>query len=98
MKNALLSGRALATAIRELWNSLSVESQLERWSKKTNQLKLNGAAHTTVWTQLNEWAASVEIAFADEALTLRNRLLARHAVREPIAWEAAREALVTPNV
>ena len=69
-----LTGRTLAAAIRELWTSLSVESQLKEWSERTDRMKLNGAAHTTVWTQLNEWLVSVEIAFADEALPLREWL------------------------
>ena len=73
-RRSTITGRTLAAAIRELWASLSVESQLKAWSERTDKLKLNGAAHTTVWTQLNEWLASVEIAFADEALPLREWL------------------------
>ena len=68
------TGRVLAGAIRKLWLALDLEAQLEAWSKVAEELGVNGAEHGTVWTQLNDWLDNLELAFADEALPLRDWL------------------------
>lgn len=68
------SGRELAAAIRTLWQALNIEVQLETWNEAAGQLGVSGAAHGTVWTQLNDWLDNLERAFAAEALPLREWL------------------------
>lgn len=67
-------GTQLAEAIRRLWLDLNVESQLEQWLEAAERLSVHGAAHGTVWTQLNEWLDNLSLAFADEAMPLREWL------------------------
>ena len=74
-----------ADEIEQLRSALGELLYLEKLKKRASMAWWDGKGFET----LHEYK---------EALTLRNRLLARHAVREPIAWEAARDALVTPNV
>ena len=68
------AGLELAAAIRLLWRALGVEGKLEAWNEAAGQLGVSGAAHGTVWTQLNDWLDNLERAFAREVLPLREWL------------------------
>ncbi|MBL6765377.1 MAG: PD-(D/E)XK nuclease family protein [Verrucomicrobiae bacterium] len=81
--DGLVSGGKLAAGIREFWNELGVGDVLERWS----DARWPGAGsrvyfhepsviHRTVWEQMNQWLASIEQAFPDDApwLTLHEWL------------------------
>jgi ATP-dependent helicase/nuclease subunit B len=59
------SGSELAEGLRDFWTSLSVEAQLEKWAEE-----IEGALHSTVWTQMSEWLDSVELAFGSERMSL----------------------------
>jgi ATP-dependent helicase/nuclease subunit B len=68
------TGAALAEAVRELWDALKVEAQLEQWAERARELGLDHPTHDTVWAQLNDWLANVELAFAAESLPVREWL------------------------
>jgi ATP-dependent helicase/nuclease subunit B len=59
------NGAELAAALREFWKTLEAEEQLTRWAEEARE-----AMHTTVWTQMEEWLKSIELAFASERLGL----------------------------
>ncbi|MEY4385706.1 MAG: ATP-dependent helicase/deoxyribonuclease subunit [Verrucomicrobiota bacterium] len=69
-----LTGAQMAEALRELWAVLKVEAQLEQWAERAKELGIDRTTHDTVWAQLNDWLANVELAFDDEALPLRDWL------------------------
>ena len=59
------SGTELAESLREFWTALDIESQLDQWATE-----IDGALHTTVWTQMTEWLESLKLAFGDERMSL----------------------------
>lgn len=78
------TGRQLAEAIQSLWSELNVEQQIEEWScaeedmgggsAKNSPHSRSAALHSTVWDQIRSWLSNVELAFADEAMLLRDWL------------------------
>ncbi|MFN3407671.1 MAG: PD-(D/E)XK nuclease family protein [Limisphaerales bacterium] len=68
------TGASLVAAVRGLWEELNVERRLADWNERATELGLPRAAHETVWTQMNDWLANVERAFAAEAMPLREWL------------------------
>lgn len=71
------SGPQLAAALRELWAGLGVEERLDEWAASESagaDTSLPGSVHATVWEQMNGWLQNVELAFANEHLSLREWL------------------------
>jgi ATP-dependent helicase/nuclease subunit B len=71
------NGAQLAEALRELWSDLDVEATLERWSGEEENSSLatrHSSPHQTVWEQMNLWLENLELAFPDEAMSLRDWL------------------------
>ena len=70
------TGPQLAAAVRELWGALKAEEQLEEWAgaEPAGRGETPGRVHATVWEQMNKWLGNVELAFANEALALREWL------------------------
>jgi ATP-dependent helicase/nuclease subunit B len=72
------TGTQLADALREFWSEMKVEPTLERWSlagpEKSSIVNRQSSIHLTVWEQMNAWLDNVTLAFADEALALRDWL------------------------
>ncbi|HMP84621.1 MAG TPA: PD-(D/E)XK nuclease family protein, partial [Verrucomicrobiota bacterium] len=68
------TGSQIATAVRDLWSALDVETTLERWSDPQLPLSAPGisqsALHQTVFDQTDQWLANVELAFTNETLPL----------------------------
>jgi ATP-dependent helicase/nuclease subunit B len=77
-KNASPTGGQLAGALRELWNDLRVESQLQAWSDETSavpaQPAFNASTHASVFEQMNAWLDNLTRAFPHEPLPLREWL------------------------
>ena len=72
-----VSGKALAEAVREFWQALAVGPTLERWSVADvahPKFQIDEAIHRTVWRQMTEWLENLDLAFATEALPLRDWL------------------------
>ncbi len=65
------NGLQLAAALRNFWAALDVEETLRQWSAQETGPQ---PIHLTVWEQMNAWLENVELAFADEALPLREWL------------------------
>jgi ATP-dependent helicase/nuclease subunit B len=72
------TGTQLAGALREFWSKMKVEPTLECWSLaepgKSSLISRHSSLHQTVWEQMNAWLDNVTLAFADEALALRDWL------------------------
>ena len=72
------TGTQLAEALREFWSEMKVEPTLERWSvasqEKSPVANRQSSIHSTVWEQMKAWLDNVTLAFADEALVLRDWL------------------------
>jgi ATP-dependent helicase/nuclease subunit B len=72
------TGTQLAEALREFWSGMKIEPTLERWSlagpEKSPAATRQSSLHLTVWEQMNVWLDNVTLAFADEALALRDWL------------------------
>ena len=72
------TGRQLSAALREFWSAMDAEAHLTEWADAAQKLSAKSrqpaAVHTTVWEQMNGWLKNVELAFADEALLLRDWL------------------------
>jgi ATP-dependent helicase/nuclease subunit B len=72
------TGTQLADALREFWSEMKVEPTLERWSRagleKSPIANRQSSIHSTVWEQMKVWLDNVTLAFADEALALRDWL------------------------
>jgi ATP-dependent helicase/nuclease subunit B len=72
------TGTQLAEALREFWSGMKVEPTLERWSlagpEKSPPATRHSSLHLTVREQMNAWLDNVALAFADEALALRDWL------------------------
>jgi ATP-dependent helicase/nuclease subunit B len=54
-----------------LWRELNVEKTLEDWS---NTEGADRAVHATIWQQMNQWLDDLGLAFAGEAMALRDWL------------------------
>jgi ATP-dependent helicase/nuclease subunit B len=65
----LVSGPALASALREFWQELKVGEQLQEWTAQSGDL-----AHTTLWEQMHGWLDNLALAFSHESLSLREWL------------------------
>ena len=72
------AGTQLANALREFWSEMKVEPTLERWSLADPGhpplVTRHASLHLTVWEQMKAWLDNVTLAFADEALMLRDWL------------------------
>ena len=71
------TGPQLAAALREFWQRLNVEAQLEQWAAGEStgtEARPPNSVHATVWEQMNGWLANVELAFPDDALAVREWL------------------------
>ena len=72
------SGTQLADALREFWSEMKVESTLKRWNLggpgHSPLATRYSSLHPTVWEQMKAWLDNVTLAFADEALALRDWL------------------------
>jgi ATP-dependent helicase/nuclease subunit B len=71
------TGPQLTAALRELWRALKIEQRLDTWSAAPSdsaRLPVPQSVHATVWEQMNVWLENVDLAFADEALPLREWL------------------------
>ncbi len=66
------TGRQLAGAVRQFWAEMKVEQTLERWSLDAPE---KSSIHQTVGEQMEAWLDNVALAFADEALPLREWLM-----------------------
>jgi len=71
------NGKQLAKTLRELWNDLKVEQQLQNWSdadSTTQRFNDSRNIHATVFEQMNLWLENLELAFPREPLPLRDWL------------------------
>ena len=74
------TGKQLAEILRELWDGLKVERQLQNWSGETSAdstiQRFNDSRniHSTVWEQMNLWLENLALAFPRESLPLRDWL------------------------
>ncbi len=71
------NGLQLAAAIRGFWDSLGVEAQLTQWAATPAGeagWSVPSSVHATVWEQMNIWLRNVELAFSEEAVSLREWL------------------------
>jgi ATP-dependent helicase/nuclease subunit B len=72
------TGTQLTSALREFWSEMKVEPTLEHWSLAgpghSPLATRHSSLHLTVWEQTNAWLDNVTLAFADEALPLREWL------------------------
>lgn len=70
------SGAKLAAALREFWRICKVQERLEQWAsgEGQNEMRVPDTVHSTVWGQMNRWVDNIDMAFADERLTLREWL------------------------
>jgi ATP-dependent helicase/nuclease subunit B len=74
------NGPQLAEILRELWNDLNVELQLQSWkdeiSADSTIQRFNDShnIHSTVWRQMNSWLENLALAFPAEKLFLRDWL------------------------
>jgi ATP-dependent helicase/nuclease subunit B len=66
-----IDGPQLAGALRELWLQLQVEKKLEAWGSGEG---VDNAVHATIWQQMNQWLDNLALAFAGEAMALRDWL------------------------
>jgi ATP-dependent helicase/nuclease subunit B len=71
-----LTGVQLASAIREFWRDLKIDRKLQDWSSSAAQYRglPNPTLHETVWTQMTEWLANIELAFSNDAIFLADWL------------------------
>ena len=71
------NGAQLAEILRDLWNDLNVERQLQNWSDAGSTVqRFNGSRniHATVFEQMNSWLDNLALAFPRENLSLRDWL------------------------
>ena len=72
-----VNGPQLAQALRQFWDSLRIEQQLQEWAageKGPGQSHLPDSVHATVWEQMNAWADNIELGFPNDPLLLREWL------------------------
>jgi ATP-dependent helicase/nuclease subunit B len=66
------TGLQLASALRDFWQILNVEDQLEKSAATdTEKHESAPAVHATVWDQMNRWLSNIELAFPREPLPLK---------------------------
>ena len=71
------TGPQLADALRQFWHALEVEHRLETWAAADvprPEAHIAISIHATVWQLMNTWLQNIELAFATEALPLREWL------------------------
>jgi ATP-dependent helicase/nuclease subunit B len=72
------NGGQLAEILRELWDDLKVEQQLENWSAKFSDnstiQRFNNSTHSSVFDQMNSLLENLELGFPKEKLSLRDWL------------------------
>jgi ATP-dependent helicase/nuclease subunit B len=70
------TGPQLRDALREFWEELNIEEQLERWTEAAPHSPFSAprSVHSTVWGEMNSWLDNVALAFDEEALALREWL------------------------
>jgi ATP-dependent helicase/nuclease subunit B len=68
------TGAQLAEALLEFWEALDVRNRLEEWAQSAAAEPGHAVIHETVWTEMNQWLANLELAFASDALSLRDWL------------------------
>jgi ATP-dependent helicase/nuclease subunit B len=74
------NGKQLAETLRELWSDLKVEQQLQAWNDDSKidstiqRFNDSHNIHSTVFEQMNSWLKNLELAFSNEALSLRDWL------------------------
>jgi ATP-dependent helicase/nuclease subunit B len=71
------TGPQLAEALREFWDALHIKERLEEWASvkiSGTEFQAPNTVHAKVWDQMNAWLENVELAFATEALSLREWL------------------------
>jgi ATP-dependent helicase/nuclease subunit B len=74
-ENGRITGTQLASAVRIFWAQAEVEARLEEWTRaRVSEADPNPALHRTVLEQLQNWLADIELAFAGEAMELREWL------------------------
>ncbi|MEK7706919.1 MAG: hypothetical protein AAB380_02855, partial [Verrucomicrobiota bacterium] len=68
------TGKQVATAVREFWDALKVESTLEKWSAAASDqssiVNRQSSIHSTVLDQMHDWLANLALAFPTDALRL----------------------------
>jgi len=64
-------GGQLAEILRDLWNELNVERQLQNWSDAS---QADSTIHSAVLDQMNSWLDNLALAFPREKLPLRDWL------------------------
>lgn len=72
------NGEQLADALRQLWNHLNVERQLQAWSDEylaaSTLYVFDASSHSSVLEQMHSWLDNLSRAFPREALPLREWL------------------------
>ena len=71
------TGPQLAAALRGFWATLQVEQRLRTWAEAetvNTDTGMAGSMHTTVWDDVNGLLDNLELAFADEPLSIREWL------------------------
>jgi ATP-dependent helicase/nuclease subunit B len=72
------TGAELTVALREFWDQLRVEEQLEKWSATESGQASTGSRqspiHQTVWEQMRAWLDNLALAFPNESMPLREWL------------------------
>jgi ATP-dependent helicase/nuclease subunit B len=70
------NGKQLAAALREFWNALNLEKQLQTWADQISnpEFQIPNPVHATVWEQLNAWLDNVALAFPNETMSLHEWL------------------------
>lgn len=71
------TGREFAHALRDFWGTLRIEQRLQNWTDGEPVNRNDGKAgsvHATVWEEMKGLLTNVELAFANEALPLRDWL------------------------
>ncbi len=64
------TGAELAEILRAFWSAMKAGERLEAWAEES----ASRSVHATVFTQMNAWLENVALAFAHEALPLREWL------------------------
>jgi ATP-dependent helicase/nuclease subunit B len=73
------NGGQLSEILRELWDDLKVERQLQNWSDEISAAAstlqcFNASTHSAVFEQMNSWLDNLALAFPREHLPLRDWL------------------------
>ncbi len=75
------NGKQLADALEQFWRDLKVEETMEAWNASDSSNPQSAIRnpqfpqiHSTVWTQMNDWLRDVALAFATDAMSLKDWL------------------------